>query len=59
MTSFQGSETSSCQSLITAGSWFTMQVPNMLWFLALLAMVVGGLVLPFPSREIDREGEGP
>jgi hypothetical protein len=42
-------------SLITAGSWFTMQVPNLMWFLALLVIVVGGLVLPFPARELDRE----
>jgi hypothetical protein len=45
--------------LITAGSWFTMQVPNLLWFLALLAIVVGGLVLPFPAQELDRAGDGP
>jgi hypothetical protein len=46
-------------SLVTAGSWFTMQVPNMLWFLAVVALLVGGLVLPFPTRTIDREGERP
>jgi hypothetical protein len=48
-------------TLITAGSWFTMQVPNLVWFLSLAVLVVGGLFVPFPTREIpaavlEREG---
>jgi hypothetical protein len=44
--------------LVTAGSWFVVQVPNLLWFLALFALVVLGLFLPFPSEEIDPSDAG-
>jgi hypothetical protein len=39
--------------LITAGSWFVIQVPNLVWFLALFALMVLGLLLPFPTEEVD------
>jgi len=40
-------------SIITNGTWFTLQVPNLLWFLAVAGLVVGGLLLPFPTREVQ------
>jgi hypothetical protein len=39
--------------LITASSWFVIQVPNLVWFLALFALMVLGLLLPFPTEEVD------
>jgi hypothetical protein len=45
--------------LITAGSWFTLQVPNLIWFLSLFALLVLGLVLPFPTEEVDLPAAGP
>jgi hypothetical protein len=45
--------------LVTAGSWCGIQVPNLLWFLALFALVVLGLLLPFPTDEVDVSTTGP
>jgi hypothetical protein len=45
--------------LVTAGSWFVLQVPNLIWFLSLFALLVLGLVLPFPTDEIDVSSTGP
>jgi hypothetical protein len=45
--------------LVTAGSWFVLQVPNLVWFLALFALLVLGLVLPFPTDEVDASSTGP
>ncbi len=45
-------------SLVTAGSWFTMQVPNLVWFLVLVGLFVAGLVLPFPGEDVVEKGKG-
>jgi len=45
--------------LITAGSWFVLQVPNLVWFLSLFALLVLGLFLPFPTDEVDVSPSGP
>jgi hypothetical protein len=39
--------------LLTGGTWFTLQVPNLIWFLAVFALVVGGIFLPFPTRRVE------
>lgn len=39
-------------SLVTNGSWFTLQVPNLVWFLTVAGLVVAGIFLPFPTREV-------
>ncbi len=44
--------------LVTAGSWFVLQVPNLVWFLSLLALLLLGLFLPFPTDEIDVSSSG-
>lgn len=44
--------------LVTAGSWFVLQVPNLVWFLALFALLVLGLFLPFPTDEIEVSSTG-
>jgi hypothetical protein len=50
-------------ALLTNGSWFTLQVPNLVWFLSVAGLVVAGLILPFPTREVggadDGKGERP
>jgi len=43
---------------ITAGSWFLLQAPNLLWFLAAFVLVAAGLLLPFPTKPIRAEAEG-
>ena len=45
--------------LITAGSWFVIQVPNLVWFVALLVLMVLGILLPFPTEEVDVSSTGP
>jgi hypothetical protein len=45
--------------LVTAGSWFVIHVPNLLWFLALFALVILGLLLPFPTDEVDVSASDP
>jgi hypothetical protein len=45
--------------LITAGSWFVIQVPNLVWFIALLVLMVLGILLPFPTVEVDVASTGP
>jgi hypothetical protein len=44
---------------VTAGSWLVLQVPNLVWFLSLFALLVLGLVLPFPTDELDPPYTGP
>jgi hypothetical protein len=44
--------------LITGGSWFTIQVPNLLWFLTVLTLILVGLFAPFPDLGPDLPGEG-
>jgi hypothetical protein len=44
--------------LVTAGSWFLVQVPNLMWFLALFALMVLGILLPFPTEEVDVSSAG-
>ena len=44
--------------IFTNGSWFTLQVPNLVWFLALAGLVVAGLLVPFPTREVEGAEEG-
>jgi hypothetical protein len=44
--------------LVTAGSWFVLQVPNLVWFLSLFALLVLGLFLPFPTEEVEVPSEG-
>lgn len=48
--------------LITAGShidqgaaWFSIQQPNLIWFLLVLALFVIGIFLPFPTKEVKLE----
>lgn len=36
--------------------WFLIQEPNLIWFLVVIALVVVGILLPFPTREIDTKG---
>ncbi len=38
--------------LITNGSWFTLQIPNLLWFLAVAGLVAAGLLLELPIEEL-------
>jgi len=45
--------------LLTAGSWFVIQLPNLVWFLALFALLVLGILLPFPTQEIEAPSSGP
>ncbi|MFN8471169.1 MAG: hypothetical protein U0822_03020 [Anaerolineae bacterium] len=37
-------------------SWFYIQVPNVIWFGLVLLLLVLGIFLPFPAREIDTTG---
>jgi hypothetical protein len=37
-------------------SWFFLQVPNLIWFLMVLALVVAGIFLPFRTTEVDTAG---
>lgn len=32
--------------------WFLIQEPNLIWFLVVIALVIVGILLPFPTREI-------
>lgn len=37
-------------------SWFYIQLPNLIWFGAVVVLLVLGMLLPFPSREVDTTG---
>lgn len=36
--------------------WFLIQLPNLIWFGLAALLVVLGLFLPFPAKEIDFTG---
>ena len=38
--------------------WFTLQVPNMIWFLAVLLLIVVAMFLPFPAHEVKMDHAG-
>jgi len=41
--------------------WFLIQVPNLIWFATLSALIVLAMLVPLPTREIDAasgKGEG-
>jgi hypothetical protein len=37
-------------------SWFYIQLPNLIWFAAVLLLFVLAIALPFPSQAIDTTG---
>lgn len=37
-------------------SWFYLQVPNLIWFLLVLTLIVAGIFLPFRTTEVDTTG---
>jgi hypothetical protein len=47
-----------CQpaAVLTAGGWFVLQIPNLIWFAVVAALLVAGIALPFPIHEIDVSG---
>jgi hypothetical protein len=42
--------------VISAWGWFFLQTPNLIWFAAALALIVLGIAVPFPARELDTAG---
>jgi hypothetical protein len=36
--------------------WFLIQVPNLLWFVALALLIVLAIAIPMPSKAIDTTG---
>jgi len=41
--------------VLTLGDWFVVQLPNLLWFSAVLVLVVAGIFVPFPTRAVETE----
>lgn len=37
-------------------SWFYIQLPNLIWFGVAAGLLILGMLLPFPSREVDTTG---
>ena len=37
-------------------SWFFIQLPNVIWLGVMLGLLILGIFLPFPSREVDTTG---
>jgi hypothetical protein len=37
-------------------AWFILQIPNLIWFLTAFILVILGIFLPFPTREVDTRG---
>jgi hypothetical protein len=37
-------------------SWFYIQLPNVIWYGVVLLLLVLGMFLPFPAREVDTTG---
>jgi hypothetical protein len=37
-------------------SWFFIQLPNLIWYGAVALLLIVGMLLPFPSREVDTTG---
>jgi hypothetical protein len=42
--------------VISAWGWFVLQVPNLIWFAAVGLLLVLGMFLPFPARELNVTG---
>jgi hypothetical protein len=42
--------------IITNGSWFTLQWPNLIWYGVIVLLLVLGIFIPFPGREVDTTG---
>lgn len=38
--------------------WFLIQVPNLIWFITLFALIVLAMLLPMPTRAIDPPAVG-
>ena len=36
--------------------WFYIQLPNLIWYGVVGALLLLGMLLPFPSREVDTTG---
>jgi hypothetical protein len=37
-------------------SWFFIQLPNLIWYGVVALLLIAGMLLPFPSREVDTTG---
>ena len=37
-------------------SWYYLQLPNAIWYLAVVVLIVVFLFLPFPSHAVDTAG---
>jgi hypothetical protein len=37
-------------------SWFFIQLPNVIWFGVVGVLLIAGIFLPFPGKEIDTTG---
>jgi hypothetical protein len=42
--------------VLTNGSWFTMQWPNIIWYGLIVVLLLIGIFVPFPGGEVDTDG---